>query len=223
MDSPFWINDPLILINKNQLTDFWPSESMSRNQKLNAISRTVIVLTLIGLLITQTFKIVITGLVTLAIIVILYLIQNNGPVATSSKLENFANLNMLNNNFTSPSKTNPMMNVVLTDYKDNPEKLEAAPAFYKPVEEDINETTKDFIAGQFGGNIEETQKVRDKLFCDLGDNFVFNQSMRNFYATPATTIPNDQTAFADYCYGDMISCKEQDPIACSRHNPRWTN
>ena len=221
MDTPFWINDPFILINKNQLTDFWPTENMSRNQKLNAISRMVIVLTLIGLLITQTFKILITGLITLAIIVILYLIQNKGPIP--AKKENFANLNMISNNFSSPTKSNPMMNVVLTDYKDNPEKLEAAPAFYEPVENDINETTKEFIAEQFGGNIEETQKMKDKLFCDLGDNFIFNQSMRNFYATPNTTIPNDQTAFADYCYGDMISCKEQDPIACSRHNPRWTN
>jgi hypothetical protein len=44
--------------------------------------------------------------------------------------------------------------------------------------------------------------------------------MRNFYSTPNTTIPNDQKAFAEFCYGDMISCKEGNPIACAQWEPR---
>jgi len=60
-----------------------------------------------------------------------------------------------------------------------------------------------------------------RLFRDLGDNFDFDQSMRSFYATANTSIPNDQTAFADFLYGDMISCKEGNAFACSRENPRW--
>ena len=45
--------------------------------------------------------------------------------------------------------------------------------------------------------------------------------MRNFYATANTTVPKDQKGFAEFCYGDMTSCKEGDPIACSRWDPRW--
>ena len=65
--------------------------------------------------------------------------------------------------------------------------------------------------------------IKNRLFQDLGDNFVFNQSMRNFYSTPSTTIPNDQKGFAEFCYGNMSSCKEGDTIQCSKNNRRLGN
>ena len=219
MSAAFWINDPLILINKNDFTQLWPTEEMSRNEKLNSISRSIIVLTLIGLLITQSFKMVLTGIVTLGIIILLFFIQNNKE---NTKKEEFSNINYIKQNFTSPIQTNPVMNVMLTDYSDNPDKLPAAPAFVENVEEEINKQTKDFVVSEFNNlTSAENQNIKDRLFCDLGDNFIFNQSMRTFYATPNTTIPNDQNAFANYCYGDMISCKEGNAIACSRSDPRW--
>ena len=53
---------------------------------------------------------------------------------------------------------------------------------------------------------------------DLGDNFGFEQSMRNFYSTPNTRVPNDQKAFAEYLYGDMPSCKGGDNLECNKNN-----
>jgi hypothetical protein len=44
--------------------------------------------------------------------------------------------------------------------------------------------------------------------------------MNRFYATPSTTVPNDQAGFADYCYGNMVSCKDGDDLACARNAPR---
>lgn len=44
--------------------------------------------------------------------------------------------------------------------------------------------------------------------------------MRSFYATANTRVNNDQRAFAEFCYGDMVSCKEGDEFACSRRNTR---
>ena len=66
-------------------------------------------------------------------------------------------------------------------------------------------------------------KITDKLYQSLGDNLAFEQSMRPFYSTPSTTIPNDQGAFADFCYGSMVSCKEGNPFACARNLARHTN
>jgi hypothetical protein len=60
--------------------------------------------------------------------------------------------------------------------------------------------------------------ISDKLFRDLGEQFVFEQSLRPFYSNASTTIPNDQSAFADFCYGNMISCKEGNLFACARNN-----
>ena len=45
---------------------------------------------------------------------------------------------------------------------------------------------------------------------------------RNFHTMPSTTNPNDQTAFAEFCYGNMKSCKEGDCnnliTACEENN-----
>ena len=109
--------------------------------------------------------------------------------------------------------------VLLPERKDNPQRKPAAPAFNPKVESKINAATQDFVLENLGD-----KKLRDKLFKDLGDNFVFDQSMRPWHATANTQIPNDQGAFADFCYGDMISCKEGDALACERNAPpRWTN
>ena len=218
MSTSFWINDPLILINEKYILNFWPNESMSRNEKLNSISRLVIILTIIGTLITQSIRMVVTGIITLGVIVLLYFIQKK----EKSNKEGFQSLNFINKNYQPPKVNNPLMNVALTDYKENPERKAAAPAFNPIVDEKINEKTNEFVVSQFNNSTQcEDEYIKNRLFQDLGDNFVFNQSMRNFYSTPNTTIPNDQKGFAEFCYGDMISCKEGDPIACSKWDPRW--
>ena len=56
--------------------------------------------------------------------------------------------------------------------------------------------------------------MKDKLFKDLGDSVEFHNSMIPFNSNPSTQIPNDQNAFAKFCYGDMPSCKSGDDIAC---------
>ena len=65
--------------------------------------------------------------------------------------------------------------------------------------------------------------ISEKLFRDLNEQLTFEQSMRPFVSNPATTIPNDQGAFAQFCYGDMISCKEGNMFACGRNTNHYTN
>ena len=45
-------------------------------------------------------------------------------------------------------------------------------------------------------------------------------NMRNFHSMPNTTIPNGQKAFAEFCYGNMPSCKDGDGQQCSKINRR---
>ena len=65
--------------------------------------------------------------------------------------------------------------------------------------------------------------IADKLFKDLGEQLMFEQSMRPFYSTANTTVPTDQQAFSDFCYGSMVSCKEGNQFACARNLARHTN
>ena len=109
------------------------------------------------------------------------------------------------------------MNVMLTEYQDNPTRKTAAPSFNPVVEEKINQETKNMIIKNFGD-----PEIENKLFKDLGDSINFDQSMRSWYPMPNTQIPNDQKSFADFCYGDMPSCKEGSTLACSKNLPhRW--
>ena len=115
------------------------------------------------------------------------------------------------------------MNVLLPEIKDNPKRKPAAPAFNPQVEREMNTATQDFVVDNFE-DAPDKDKLKDKLFRDLGDSFGFDQSMRSWYATPNTQVPNNQKAFAEYCYGEMISCKEANGLACERNAPpRWTN
>ena len=219
MTTPFWINDPSILINNKHLLDLWPNQKMSYNQKLNSISRLIILITILGTIIFRSLRMFITGIITLAIIIFLFFIQNK---KNKKQKENFDTMNIINKNFQTPQPINPLMNVPLTDYLDNPQRKSAAPAFNPIIEENINKNTQDFVVKSFEPENKSTEEcIKARLFQDLGDNFLFDKSMRNFYSTPNTTIPNDQKAFAEFCYGDMTSCKEGNPIACSRWDPRW--
>jgi hypothetical protein len=103
-----------------------------------------------------------------------------------------------------------MMNVLMTDYKDRPTR---SPALKN------NDATASII----------NDKVKAKVLAKVGDPRIFRgidneleleASMRNFYTTANTAIPNDQEGFSTFCYGDMISGKEGNEAALLRHNSR---
>ena len=95
--------------------------------------------------------------------------NNNG---NSSSVEGFTNpkvYNALKGNFTNPTKTNPLMNVLLPEIQDDPKRKMAAPAYNKAVEKQINNRTEDFIVSNFDNDHE----IKKKLFSNLGDSLEF--------------------------------------------------
>lgn len=219
--SSFWLNTPSILLNKDHIAELWPKSEYNLERKLNSITRIVISLGFLGYFITKSIKIPVSAMVTLVIIVIIYNTQKSKSNSqniksqegfSSVKLEsnNLEKHKIHKNNFTAPTKQNPLMNVSLPEIKYNPQRKPAAPAFNPAVEKKINDK-----AGNVG--------VDPRLFKDLGDKLDFENSMRQFHSMPNTKIPNDQEAFAKFCYGDMPSCKDGDSLQCEKNNTRWTN
>ena len=206
----------------------------SPTDNLNAISRLVLLLTvLIYVLGKPSMKVLAAGALTLAAVAFLHAVwrrPSSSSSSSSSELlrEGFAGYNspglysLVKSNFTEPSVPNPVMNVLLTEIDDNPNRKMAAPAYHPEVEKDLNKRTKERVAHNFND-----PTIDQRLFKDLGDNFTFDQSMRQFYATASTTVPNDQEGFAEYCYGDMISCRDMSDssgLACLRNMPpQWIN
>ena len=230
--TPFWLNEPTILFNKKYITEIWPNSNMSNMEKLNAISRFVILASLLGYLITLNIGMIFVCIITLAVIAVLYHVQSNkakedemAKEKPSKIKESFINsvlYNEVKDDYTNPKQNNPMMNVLLPEISYNPTRNEAAPAFNAEVEKKINNNTKEYVVDTTFSDESSKQKeyIKRKLFSDLGDSYTFDHSMRNFYTNPNTTIPNDQAGFANFCYGDMISAKEGNEFALGRNQPR---
>lgn len=237
VDSPFWGEDPNILFDKQYLLEFFPMENMSFNRKLNALSRSVIILTFILFIFTRTIRVLFVSAFTLLSIYILhhshYSILNseegfsdkmkeikyNQEIIQSSKKSPALDLIKQNqipisdNTFQLPSSKNPFSNILVTDYSDNPNKKAAPPSDNSMVGKDIINRTKQMVQE---ANPEQ-HDIADKIFKDLNDKMNFEQSLRSFNSTPGSTIPNDQSAFAEFCYGSMVSCKEGNLFACARN------
>jgi hypothetical protein len=237
--TAFWLQDPTVLFNNAGITQIIPTSDMNREARLNAISRLIIVLTLLGYLITMSYGVLLLGAISLGVIAVLNTATDRSKTAATADpntqkegFSNYANYNTGRRRkgadvvaaapspsgltFQAPTPQNPLMNVRLTDIQDHPNRPAAEPAFNPKVEHDINQSTKTFVVNDVDGN---NANFEDRLFRDLGDNYEFSKSMRNYFATPNTRIPNDQHAFAEFCYGSMISCKEGNMLACARANP----
>tara|TARA_B100000073_G_scaffold264978_1_gene224606 strand:- start:33 stop:695 length:663 start_codon:yes stop_codon:yes gene_type:complete len=211
MTIPFWFNDPSILLNKKHLFVIWPNSFMTYEEKLNAITRLVILLSVCGYILTSSQNILITSLITIICIVMLYKMKKKD---NSAILENLAHegftgtetFEELKDNFQEPTVKNPLQNMEQT--VDNVEKKPAAPSFNKIVNDKIKETAKE----QIQENHPDFPDINKKLFRDLGEHENFENSMRPFYSMPNTRMPNDQKSFSEFCYGDISSKKEENEI-----------
>ena len=73
-------------------------------------------------------------------------------------------------------------------------------------------------------NNENIQKdIEDKfgynLYRDVGDLYGKSNSQREFYTMPSTTIPNNQTSFAKWCYSVGPTCKEKSIYCTPESDP----
>jgi len=226
MTTPFWFNDPTIIFNKDSMFQLWPTSGLTFEAKLNAISRTVIVL---SVLVTRKLHFLIIGTITLAIIVSFYKFRKNniiknlvkqeegfqvqgpsplGSVSSSLMTTNPVTLEkVLRSEFHPTTKKNPFGNVLLTDIMDQPNRKAAAPSFNPDVYDDITSAAKKQTQ-MLNPGIINTNK---QLYGDLKDNYDLDNSMMRFYSTANTRVTSDQGAYADYLYGGMYSGKESTP------------
>ena len=227
---PFWSADPNILLKQPYLLEFFPVDGMTYNQKLNAISRAVIILCVLGYFFTTNIRIIIVSVLTLAAIFILHYYQerenSKSRKIIEENFENQADEVYRKYNYTkdpsvfdNPTAGNPFSNVLIPDINYNPDKKPAPPSFNSHVNSQILKEAKQLVS-----DLNPRQPdISDKLFGDLGEQYVFEQSLRQFNSNPATTIPNDQKSFAEFCYGSMVSAKDGNPFALARNLPRYNN
>jgi hypothetical protein len=203
---------------------------MCYEQKLNAISRLIILITILGYILTMSQRVLVVGLLTLVVIFVLFKMRkqkltkdmlNEGFQAIKGnevtgmfdkKPDSYVNPvtldSVLKSEFMEGTKKNPFSNVLLTQIGDDPDRKSAPPSFNTDCDEDITKNVKRSVQMMNPG-IKNTNK---QLFGDLWQQFELDNSNRVFYSTANTRVqPGDQASFGYYLYGLMPSAKESTP------------
>jgi hypothetical protein len=228
MTIQFWSNDPLVLFNKEYIFELWPTTNMCYEQKLNAITRLVILITILGYILTMSQRVLVVGILTLLVIFVLFKMRkqkitknmlNEGFSLQDNEVTGMFDKNnasyvnpetldsVLKSEFKEGTKKNPFSNVLLTQIGDDPNRKAAPPSFNVDVDEDITKNVKRAVQMMNPG-IKNTNK---QLYGDLFQEFELDQSNRAFFSTANTRVENDQGAYSQYLYGTMPSAKESTP------------
>lgn len=213
-----WFDDPTILFNKDSIFELWPTMDMCYEQKINAITRLVILITILGYILTTSKRIVAVGVLTLVVIYVLF--KSRKQKITNDMInEGFTNSMVevtgepvpldavLKTEFKQGSKKNPFSNVLLTQIGDEPDRKSAPPSFNVDVDEDITKNIKRAVQMMNPG-IKNTSK---QLFGDLYQEQQLDNFSRQLYSTPNSRVENDGISYAKFLYGDMPSAKESTP------------
>ena len=213
-----WFDDPTILFNKDSIFELWPTMDMCYEQKINAITRLVILITILGYILTTSQRIVAVGVLTLVVIYVLF--KSRKQKITNNMInEGFTNSMVevtgepvpldavLKTEFKQGSKKNPFSNVLLTQIGDEPDRKSAPPSFNVDVDEDITKNIKRAVQMMNPG-IKNTSK---QLFGDLYQEQQLDNFSRQLYSTPNSRVENDGISYAKFLYGDMPSAKESTP------------
>jgi hypothetical protein len=196
LNDSFWLKDYKILFVKENITDFFPNYEMTLIEKLNAIFRMSIYLSLLLYLFTSNYLYLYIFIIIGVFTIFIYYNQKDNLELYFNSVSNSEN-NILqekvidNSSFeVEPTTSNPFMNInIITDNKEKPE----APPSWNNV--DLQKE----IDNKFGYN----------LYRDVGDLYGKSNSQRQYFTMPSTTIPNNQTSFAKWCYSVGPTCKEK--------------
>jgi Family of unknown function (DUF5762) len=177
---------------KERLVEFIPTRDMSLNEKLNAIVRFSIYLSVLLFVYFSTAR---AFYVPLFVSLFTYYLWRNSPAMERKGQQGGG----APTECQQPTLENPFMNVLITDYTENPNRPPACDI-------DLPEVSKDMEAGFNNG-----------LYKDVDDIWGRNNSQRQFYTTASTTIPNDRDSFMKWCYQTPPTCKEGAGERCNRY------
>lgn len=187
MTDPFWKDHIEILWSKHRLVEFTPTADMNVDEKLNALTRFVVYF---GVLLTVIFSSVSYLYIPLIGMVLIYLIHEHYPDLVQKG----------GSPFVRPTPNNPFMNVLITDYVENPAR--------GPADDVENPAVKKEIEQHYGTG----------LYRDVDDIWDNRNSQRQYYSMPSSTIPNDRENFMNWCWKTPNTCKDGNLTRCLRYD-----
>lgn len=214
--ASIWYRAPHEFITESNATQFFPTQDQPLVTQLNATMRLAVYFAIILAIIKRDVNSSVIVLVIVgAITYMVYETRTNKEALTQETMNRLkveeryrgkkrkpgdhVGPNLKPKVCVPPTRHNPFMNVTPVDHADFPNRPPACSVTHKDVKKRMEE------------NFEHD------LFRDVGDVFGRKTSSRQFYTMPNTQVPNDQTAFAEWCYKTPPTCKEGNGNQCFRN------
>lgn len=190
--TSIWFKDPSIFIDKEQLLQFIPDQSMSFEEQMNAVMRFAIYFAIIVFVIRRDYRVFYFPIFVGFITWLIYSTDLRQSVEKRGILEKLSLRPERDGSgfCTKPTKQNPFMNVLMNEYKEFPSRPKACNVQSGKVKSEMKQW---FDSGSYR---------------DVDDIFERKSNDRQFYTVPSTTIPNAQVDFAKWLYGTPSTCKE---------------
>jgi hypothetical protein len=187
-----WFNKPSELFRSDKILVFWPTDKQSSSERINASTRFVLYLACVLYLLKRDIRVIILALLAIGV---LFLFSKSGTVKEPGYGVSGTS------DCQAPTSDNPLANVLLTDYTDDPNRPEAC--WYPTVKPEVEEYLDNTVKFGPARTRSPVAKYQRKAFA------------RQFITGPVSSIPGDQTAFAEWCYGKKWSpqCRN-DPKKC---------
>lgn len=199
-----WFQDIKHLFTVTNYNKFFPSKDMTFSEQLNTIVRLSIYFSILVFILRKDSTIfmipIFVGLFT-------YFIYNIDTQNKNNETMYLEEKNLYKNPHTEeicvkPSENNPFMNILMNEYKENPQRNKACDVSRN----DIKKSAQKFFD--------------KKLYRSVSDIFNKEASDRQWVTNPITTIPNKQMEFAEWCWGQSKTCKQGNGNRCYQNQFR---
>lgn len=203
MSEKIWYEDVVRFLSPPQLFHILPLQTMTLEEKLNAITRFCLYLGVILSLVNLNAKFLFIGILAGLVSFVIYEFEKKERKTAETFLRN-NDIDIVHNRLCSRSTVeNPFMNPTIVDIQDRPDRPEACSVSSCVVQEAID------------------KNYEKRVFRDVNDIFGRDISAREFYTVPSTTIPNKQDVFAEWLYGTGATCKEGNGLECDYKGYRY--
>lgn len=216
-EETIWVKDLNVLFKKENLFKYVPLNSYTNYEKINATMRFTLYLSILLSFIFKNLNYLFIFIICAIVTYLMYINEDKNEENKMKKnIENYNNYekdpdlkkHKINHKkilrkCVLPTRNNPFMNVLPTDNR----KRKPACKTYN------NQKIKNLVEDKFSKG----------LYKDINGIYNNENSQREFYTTPNTTVPNKQDEFAHWCYGIPKTCKEGNGEQCVRNNMERLN
>ncbi len=229
-NTKLWLENPSVFILNNGFLNFIPTKEMNKTEQINACTLFLLYI----LIFSNLFKISNKYVNTIAICIIVFMIilyygyynkvekmdnenlddENDIDISISTGYYDSDNKLKLGKFYSHKNNKTPSVDRSFEEMQKYFKSIERKPTpdnpFMNPLVSDFNTENIPSASNADDEDIQNeiSMAFNKDLFRDLNDLYDRKNSQRVFYTVPGGSVPNDQDAFAKWCYALPETCNQ---------------